>query len=110
MTPTTRNRIIGCGLAVPIWAGTMLIHLYDSKQRGEVIPIYVYNYYGWIVATWREPGRVITEAAAFFAILLGAILSLMHIVSCFIMGRLVWYLIMQSKRGFQRLRSSGSLS
>lgn len=84
-------------LAVPLWAASMFIHLFDSTVRTETIPVYVYGFYYWIPAVLREPSRFFSDYIWYVALIFFSI-DLVHIGLCYAVSSLSLRLIFACTR------------
>ena len=97
-------------LSIPLWAASMFVKLEEYRQRGEIVRIYVYSNYGWLVALAREPDRFLREGRAFMAGVVFLCIDLLHMSLCFV---LAWVLVWLVRRIFFNQaghRSSGRLA
>jgi hypothetical protein len=87
-----RHRLFVSLLALPIWAASMFIHLFDFRLREEVVHVHVHSLYLWFPAVLREPDRFFTDSIWMLA--LGfTVINLLHFAVCYGLSALLLRLI-----------------
>jgi hypothetical protein len=87
MKRATRDRL----LTAFLWLGSLFIKLSEHESRGEVVKIYVYSLYGWLVVLYRQPGEVLSNSNHLVAVVISAFISLCHVAFCYAVVRLAFW-------------------